>query len=203
MPTPRFQSLPKEKQDRITQALIDEFAELGMDEASVSGIVKRAGIPRGSFYQYFANLSDSMDYVHTLIMHAKQSYLAECLALVGKAPFFDFLSVAFSKSLDFVAENPKYAQIGSHLLTCKDGVTKKIVVTARQQGEKFYADLIQLDKAKGLIREDVDPTLVARLIMPLFLDLTVKLLYEDNMEASEIKRILNWALEIVKKGVMV
>lgn len=202
MPTQRFLRLPPEKQDKILTALIDEFAELGMDGASVSGIIKRAEIPRGSFYQYFEGLDDAVAYVHTIMMRSKQAYLAKSMSNVGKVPFFEFLSTAFAESLDFVAEKPKYAQIGSHMLTSKDESTKRIIQAARLQGELFYTKLIQLDKDKGLIRSDVDPAMLSRIIMPLFFDLTVRLMYTDHMEFEEIRRTLDWALEIIKRGVM-
>jgi len=203
MPTQRFLRLSQDKQDKILSALIDEFAELGIDGASVSGIIKRADIPRGSFYQYFEGLDEAVAYVHSIIMRAKQAYLAKSMTTVGKVPFFDFLSTAFSESLDFVAKNPKFAQIGSHMLTSKDEATKKMIQTARMQGEQFYAKLIQLDKDKGLIRSDVDPTKLSCIIMPLFFDLTVRLMYTDHMEFEEIKLTLDWALEIIKRGVSI
>lgn len=54
-----FYNLPKEKKDMIIRALKEEFEEFPIFEASVSSIVKRAGIPRGSFYQYFESLETS------------------------------------------------------------------------------------------------------------------------------------------------
>ncbi|MBA7547176.1 hypothetical protein ES705_39579 [subsurface metagenome] len=32
---------------------MDEFAEYGFDLASIQRVIRKAGIPRGSFYQYF------------------------------------------------------------------------------------------------------------------------------------------------------
>ena len=59
MPKSTFYNLSNEKKEVILYALKKEFESHPIFEASVSGIVKRAGISRGSFYQYFEDLEDS------------------------------------------------------------------------------------------------------------------------------------------------
>jgi AcrR family transcriptional regulator len=54
-----FNNLSDEKKEVILHALKKEFELYPIHEASVSSIVKRAGISRGSFYQYFENLEYS------------------------------------------------------------------------------------------------------------------------------------------------
>ena len=202
MPTQRFLSLPAEKQARITQALIDEFAEQGPESASVAGIIKRADIPRGSFYQYFANLGDGLAYVHQIIMQAKQLYLAEAFSVMGKVPFFEFLSLAFAQSLDFIAENPQYSKIGDHMWHSKDEDAKRLVEQARRQGTQFYAGLIQQDIDKGLMNPCSDPILVARLIMFMFTDLLTHILWEEHVSRQEAQKTIDGMLDIIRKGVM-
>lgn len=58
MPTATFFNLPKEKQKRLLEAAKAEFTRAPLNEASISNIVKLAGIPRGSFYQYFEGKED-------------------------------------------------------------------------------------------------------------------------------------------------
>ena len=58
MPKPTFHNLPKDKQSRIIDAAIDEFASVPFDAASVNRIVRGAKIAKGSFYQYFENMVD-------------------------------------------------------------------------------------------------------------------------------------------------
>lgn len=48
-----FLNLKEEKKERIIRAALTEFSRVPMNEASVTNIVKEAGISRGSFYQYF------------------------------------------------------------------------------------------------------------------------------------------------------
>ena len=62
MPSNTFFRLEKEKQDKILEASKKEFSKFPLEEASIANIVKEAGIPRGSFYQYFTGKEDVFFY---------------------------------------------------------------------------------------------------------------------------------------------
>ncbi|MGG0240573.1 TetR/AcrR family transcriptional regulator [Bacillus rhizoplanae] len=51
----KFLNLDKEKQDRIINAAIKEFAQKGYDKASTNEIVKEAEISKGLLFHYFQN----------------------------------------------------------------------------------------------------------------------------------------------------
>ncbi|MGG0284396.1 TetR/AcrR family transcriptional regulator [Peribacillus butanolivorans] len=51
----KFLNMDKEKQDRIINAAIKEFAQKGYDNASTNEIVKEAGISKGLLFHYFQN----------------------------------------------------------------------------------------------------------------------------------------------------
>ncbi len=53
MPQATFFNLPEEKRQKILECALDEFAAHDYDSASVSKIVAKAGIAKGSLYQYF------------------------------------------------------------------------------------------------------------------------------------------------------
>lgn len=53
-----FLRLPEEKRARVLNAAWDEFTTVSFEKASVNRIIRAAGIPRGSFYQYFEDKSD-------------------------------------------------------------------------------------------------------------------------------------------------
>lgn len=48
-----FLNLSPEKQERVIHACIDEFAESGFERASTNRIADRAGVAKGSLFQYF------------------------------------------------------------------------------------------------------------------------------------------------------
>jgi Transcriptional regulator len=51
----KFLNLDSEKQNRILNAAINEFAEKGYENASTNDIVKEAGISKGLLFHYFKN----------------------------------------------------------------------------------------------------------------------------------------------------
>ena len=58
MPKQTFIKLPIDKKETLMRAAIKEFSRAPLFEASIANIVKEAGIPRGSFYQYFEDKED-------------------------------------------------------------------------------------------------------------------------------------------------
>ncbi|MBM7613826.1 TetR/AcrR family transcriptional regulator [Alkaliphilus hydrothermalis] len=56
--TDKFLTLPPEKQERILNASIKEFALKGFRNASTNEIVKEAGISKGLLFHYFNNKKD-------------------------------------------------------------------------------------------------------------------------------------------------
>lgn len=63
MPTSTFFRLPEEKRQRLLDAAWEEFSRTSFAEASINQIIHNARIPRGSFYQYFADKSDLFWYL--------------------------------------------------------------------------------------------------------------------------------------------
>lgn len=58
MPTSTFFRLPEEKRQRLIEAAWEEFTQNSFSDVSINQIIRAAGIPRGSFYQYFADKGD-------------------------------------------------------------------------------------------------------------------------------------------------
>lgn len=65
MPKPTFLNLPDEKRNRIIELALDEFSTHPYRQASLSRIVARAGIAKGSMYQYFENKLDLYQWLVT------------------------------------------------------------------------------------------------------------------------------------------
>ncbi|WP_028784798.1 TetR/AcrR family transcriptional regulator [Thalassobacillus devorans] len=63
MPKQTFFNLPEEKKQILIQSAEKEFSRVPLFEASISNIIKAAGIPRGSFYQYFEGKEDIYFYL--------------------------------------------------------------------------------------------------------------------------------------------
>lgn len=85
MPSATFTNLNDEKKAKIDQALLTEFSTYSFPDAQVARIVKSAGIARGAFYKYFADLNDAYCYlyqkaiveIHRKIASSQQMLTAE------------------------------------------------------------------------------------------------------------------------------
>ena len=58
MPTDTFFRLPQEKRTKLLDAALEEFSRVPFAQVSINKIIQGAGIPRGSFYMYFADKED-------------------------------------------------------------------------------------------------------------------------------------------------
>lgn len=77
MPSPTFFRLEEEKQQKIIAACEKEFSDVPIHQASIANIVKYAGIPRGSFYQYFEDKDDVFYYIcDNLVKEPETTFMA-------------------------------------------------------------------------------------------------------------------------------
>ena len=73
MPKQTFLNLPEEKRKAFLEIALEEFANHDYNTASVSKIVERAGIAKGSVYQYFEDKQDLFLY---LLDYANQEMMS-------------------------------------------------------------------------------------------------------------------------------
>jgi len=98
MPSKTFLNIRPEKRNKIIEAGADLFAARNFEDVDVKTVVEKAGLPRGSFYAYFADMGD---YYNTVIA----SLQAERLAMIEKkangfsGSVFDFLLELFINDL--------------------------------------------------------------------------------------------------------
>lgn len=83
MPTERFYHLPEEKKQLIREAAIKEFCRVPLEKASINKIVRNAKISRGSFYTYFQDKEDVLEYIFEDVILQLQSICKEVLVKSG------------------------------------------------------------------------------------------------------------------------
>jgi TetR/AcrR family transcriptional regulator len=75
----KFLNLNPEKQDRILNAALKEFAQKGYQNASTNEIVKEAEISKGLLFHYFNNKKDMFFFLHD---HFMDLFMEEILAKI-------------------------------------------------------------------------------------------------------------------------
>lgn len=110
MPTSTFFNLPPPKRDRLLRAAVAEFARKPFNEVSINRIIQTAEIPRGSFYQYFADKTDLFRHILALFDQRLEAVILSSLDACGG----DLLSVPlalFDRVIACIQENQSEFQV--------------------------------------------------------------------------------------------
>lgn len=74
MPSETFNRLPGPKRKRIFDGVVSLILEHPIEELTISHVVRQTGIPRGSFYQYFESLEDTLRYVYVTFIETFEAF---------------------------------------------------------------------------------------------------------------------------------
>lgn len=161
MPTSTFFNLPAEKRERIVEAAIQEFAAYPFDQASIARIIEQAGIPRGSFYQYFENLKDLYKYIMNLAVEQKLQYFEDKVPeLQGEGfDFFSTLQRLFLIGQEFALEHPELLALGDRFIK-ESNLQLQGEVMAEQipKSQDFYGEMLHKGFSLGQLDSSVDFT---------------------------------------------
>lgn len=156
MPTPTFFNLSEDKRKLIIEAAVDEFFEKGYEKMSIAKMINKAGIPRGSFYQYFEDKQDLYTFIIINIVGSKKHTYFENHNL-DEMKFLDIIKELFVSGINFYKAEPKLASIATEFLTIKDPELKMNILGESQKiSHEFFKNLIENRKRCGEISKDID-----------------------------------------------
>lgn len=165
MPKETFFNLAEEKRVFIEDVAIDEFAEYGFDKASINRIIEKAGIAKGSFYQYFTGKKDVFIHLMSLAAQRKLKYMSPILGNPAELDFFTLLREMYVSGLKFAHENPKLVAVGNQLLKNKNHpVYEEVLGDGTGQAHEVFNALLQNAIAKGEVRPDIDKNFISYII---------------------------------------
>lgn len=105
MPKETFEKLAKDKKTAFINAFLEEFASNNYDSASVSVVVKKLNIAKGSVYQYFENKLDLYLYLKSLCEEVKMTYVMQ-LTRANYANFWEYYKAMYESGIQFDLERP-------------------------------------------------------------------------------------------------
>jgi AcrR family transcriptional regulator len=158
MPTDTFFNLPADKRARIVEAALDEFAEFSYDTASISRLVARAGIAKGSFYQYFESKLDLFEWLtfHEL-GRRKVEFIQARMAQAEPTDFFAMLESMCLAGCRWALEEPRLARIAEALWwPSADPELRQLTDRGRKVGHLAMAGLLRRGQEAGQVRPDLD-----------------------------------------------
>lgn len=101
----KFLRLSKEKQEKILEAAISEFAYVGYDRASTDNIVIKAGISKGSLFNYFINKQGLYEDIIEYAMTKEQKEVMEALKEIKTGDFYDRLKQLLTIKYGYISNN--------------------------------------------------------------------------------------------------
>lgn len=208
-PKKTFKRLPLERQKQIICAAIEEFAHNDFDSASLSKIISRLGIAKGSFYRYFSTKKDL--YLYTIEYMRQVGFKSMGPIFIHpKADFFEMLSEMFMKTLQLEDEYPHSMQFSIMISNQK---TKRILGPKlsewKQQRNDNLLKLIQFYQAKNNIRADIDSEVLVYLLQHV-LEAAREYFNEKHSKTlislkdqTEIRNILSSFWSVFKSGLSI
>jgi AcrR family transcriptional regulator len=171
MPKPTFDNLPPDKRQTIIDLGLAEFAEHPYQVASLSRIVARAGIAKGSIYQYFAHKQDLYLF---LLEYAADQQLQLLRAQTPPEPdlsFFALLRWQMQASVVVGHAAPLLTRLMYRAVTddlpFRDEVTRRL----GRAGEEHLRKLLAHGVARGEVAPALDLELAAFVLRNLIADL--------------------------------
>jgi len=164
LPKATFFNLSQSKRDRIINAAISEFSEKNYHQVSVSSIVRRASIPKGSFYQYFEDKKDLYRHIVDLAYRKKMEIMSGILSQAGGDDVFSLLRTMIDAGVEMAKTNSDLSAISSRMMA--DPVLyREIMDEYDDKAFEFMRVLVDKGIAQGDISEDIDPGLVSRFVL--------------------------------------
>lgn len=161
MPLPTFYNLPEEKRQKLLNCAIDEFAQHDYNSASITKIVSRAAIAKGSLYQYFNNKQDLHTYLLELVSQKKTEMFTTFKSPETGMSMFETLHQLFLVMVTFDVQYPKLSQIGYRAIHGNSPLPEEIMSRAKQSTNQYFRELIDRGKQHGEIRPDIDASMAA------------------------------------------
>jgi len=201
MPTPTFLRLPPEKQDRILAAAATEFAQRNVDAAVVSNIVRDAGIPRGSFYQYFLGKDDLYVYIFETYRARRRVYVEPAFAAYKTRPFLDFFEQFYLRDSSFLLSHPQHIEMGKVMYSHARGVSLGLIRSVQRRYKDIFLVGIAYDQEVGRMRPDIDASALADLCVHFVTDVFVFQNLTEHLSLDSVMTHFRATADIIRRGV--
>ena len=168
MPKEAFFNLSDKKRDRILDFAIVEFAENPYEAASISKIVREAGISKGSFYDYFENKKDLYKYLVELGTEEKLNCLQHLPTPEPNAALFEYLRWQFFSAVYFEINKPRLARIAFRAFIEEIPFPDMTEELRRRGTTQFFKQLISQGLLHGDVALWIDPDMAAFVLESVF-----------------------------------
>jgi AcrR family transcriptional regulator len=206
MPKQTFLNLPEEKRKAFLGIALDEFANNDYNTASVSKIVEKAGIAKGSLYQYFEDKQDLFMYLLDFANHEMLGVIQQTPPPDPNGGFFETLRWQMSVTVRTSLKYPVHSKLARRAYTSPLPFRDTILDNAKKVREEHFRAMVARAQASGHLDPDLDPAVVSFMVQGLMSDLGPFLQSKfgkhkgDWVALPEVGEVFDQVIEVLKSG---
>jgi AcrR family transcriptional regulator len=170
MPTVTWARIDPARRAAIVDAAEAEFSAHGFSRGSLNVIARRAGVAKGSLFQYFADKRDLYAFIADIASQRVRAYMEDRIReLDPSRPFFDFLTDWLDAWVAYFADNPHERAL--HAAATLE-VDTEARVSVQNVIHRHYLEvlrpLVRDAHARGDLRADSDTDALMSLLLMIF-----------------------------------
>ncbi|MGZ4160644.1 MAG: TetR/AcrR family transcriptional regulator [Neobacillus sp.] len=200
MPKQTFFNLSNEKQKLLINAAKKEFSRVPLYEASISNIIQDAGIPRGSFYQYFEDKEDVFFFLLDEYSKRNHERFISIIKINNGDLFQSFID--WFKSLLIIFEEPENRQYLKNAFLNMNYKTEKIFTLNmnEEKAKSRFLGIIGFINSENLnITNEEEIYYIFKIIMAVSLQNLVHV-FAKELPINEAMKIFSLEIDLLKKG---
>ncbi len=167
-PKETFNKIAPEKKERLLREAAALFAERGLAHTDMAELAARAGVAKGSLYNYFASKEDFYEYVCRDGL--ERSRRAVYGGLDPEWDIYRQVEHIFRQGMHFALEHPEYVAL--YLNVASAGMSdfaERISREVEAYTARHLKKLLRRSIQEGIVRPDLDVNLAAFLINSLYI----------------------------------
>ncbi|OBJ51439.1 TetR/AcrR family transcriptional regulator [Mycobacterium sp. 1423905.2] len=170
MPTVTWARLDPARRAAIVEAAEAEFGAHGFSQGSLNVIARRAGVAKGSLFQYFADKRDFYAYITDIASLRIRAYVEDIIrTLDPNRPFFEFLTDLLDAWVAYYAEHPRERALHAAVTLEVDTEAR---ISVRSVSHRHYLEvlrpLVRDAMTRGDLRPDSDTDALLSLLLLIF-----------------------------------
>jgi len=203
MPKQTFFNLEDSKQNIIIQAGIEEFASKPFSKVTVDNLVDNAGIPKGSFYQYFTNKEDLYKHIFIVLSQKKKDVLSHSISDIGEKGFSDFIRELYLAGMNFDLEKTTYLDLNEQFLhNCTKELRDGILEVMIEESNALFNQVLSYYVKKGDLKADLKIEMLSSMMTSLTIFMSKSLMNESKLTRNMIIERIDGMLSVIENGIL-
>ena len=176
-----------------------ELSRVPFSEMSINRIVHSAGIPRGSYYQYFTSREDVYDFLFSDLADQAERLCVEALSLCG-GDLFAAAPLLFDRAASTMGSDEDLMLLKNFFAQSDPSKSQDRAAHCGAMGAAFVERLRPLIDPKTLEKRALEQLSDVVLMIFVMLRLTLLELSGHGMEAPRARELFISRLELIRRG---